>query len=169
MWKPVVGFEGLYEVSDTGDVKSLGRYLPCGTGVRFHKGKRLKLKFDRFGYPQVALAGTTKRVHVLVAEAFLGPRPSKHEVRHLNDIPKDNRVDNLAWGTSSDNKRDAVKNGKHHYSRRDRCKNGHLYTEDNIYMNEDVRSGRTCLVCRRKTDAKRRPRVNKPEAGDHDA
>jgi len=52
-------------------------------------------------------------VHRLVAETFLGPRPSNLVTRHLNDVKADNKLDNLAYGTTADNVHDAIRNGRH--------------------------------------------------------
>lgn len=71
---------------------------------------------DLHGYPSVGLRRngktyTGQRVHVLVLTAFIGPRPAGMVSRHLNDIPTDNRLENLAWGTQKDNLEDSRRNG----------------------------------------------------------
>jgi hypothetical protein len=72
---------------------------------------------NRFGYYYVTIIlngkQTWKYVHVLVAWAFHGPRLDGMEVRHLNGIKLDNRVDNLVWGTRSENAKDLVRHGTH--------------------------------------------------------
>lgn len=89
--------------------------------VYAHRGERLVAlrpnahKDTR--YPRVVLTidGCKKRVrvHRIMADVFLGPAPSpEHNVRHLNDCKTDNRLDNLAWGTASENLVDAIRNGK---------------------------------------------------------
>jgi hypothetical protein len=94
-WKPVVGYEGLYEVSDLGRVKSLlGRY---GNPERI-----LKLQSNNKGYPYAFLykdkVATNKPVHILVLEAFVSPRPVGMTASHvLNNDPSDVRLCNLAW------------------------------------------------------------------------
>ena len=57
-------------------------------------------------------------IHHLVAEAFLGPRPEGQLVRHLNDKKQENQVENLAYGTRSDNAQDAIRNGHVHWTKR---------------------------------------------------
>ncbi len=123
IWKPVVGFEGIYEVSDTGLVRSLDRvityHLPCRSGEtkvvgRFKRGRELKPTPKDSGHLLVSLGrGTTPHsVHSLVLEAFVGPRPEGMNGLHRNDDPADNRLENLYWGTQSQNVSDAIRNGK---------------------------------------------------------
>jgi hypothetical protein len=114
-WKPVVGYEGVYEVSDLGRVRSLDRWVRVGsgrrrTGVRYFTpsptGKNKK-------YKRVLLRNPDKNrpVHQLVLEAFVGPRPKDCEVRHLDGNPSNNRLDNLDWGTKAENEADKIKHG----------------------------------------------------------
>ena len=100
IWKPVVGYEGHYEVSNYGDVASI---KSCARRVL----SKLKQRSGHLGVP-LCLDGikTRHRIHVLVAEAFIGPRPPGLEVRHLDGDPTDNRVSNLRYGTASDNRLD---------------------------------------------------------------
>lgn len=65
-----------------------------------------------YGYLRIGFGGTTHLVHRLMAEHFLGIPENTPIVRHLNDVKDDNRLENLAWGTHSDNLHDAVRNGK---------------------------------------------------------
>lgn len=123
MWLPIVGFEGLYEVSDIGRVRSLDRILPYERTDQYsgrlievqrkRKGQLLRPGRKPSGHVSVALGrGRSMDVHVLVLEAFAGPCPIGHEALHGNDIPDDNRLANLRWGTRSENLHDAVKNGR---------------------------------------------------------
>jgi hypothetical protein len=57
-------------------------------------------------------------VHVLVLTAFVGPCPDGNEALHFNDIPDDNRLSNLRWGTRSQNNHDAIRNGHRTYGRK---------------------------------------------------
>lgn len=125
-WRPVVGWEGLYEVSDLGRVRSLDRIVEMnsrwgGTIKRLHPGRVLKLQkcsvapdFPR-GYWEVQLArdGNAQhaRVHVLVLTAFVGPKPEGMEARHLNGNPHDSRAANLMWGSKKDNQTDKERHG----------------------------------------------------------
>lgn len=122
-WKPVVGFEGKYEVSDLGRVRSTDRtetYVRRDqysgldiTVIRRHKGRILRPGPSISGHLSVVLGrNNTRSVHVLVLEAFKGPCPEGCECCHDNDVPNDNRLCNLDWGTRSKNLLDAVRNGK---------------------------------------------------------
>jgi hypothetical protein len=115
-WLPVVGYEGLYEVTNRGRVRSLDRNVTTRAGVRRYKGRALRSTLVN-GYPWVTLSLvgklTARPVHQLVMEAFVGPRPEGQEVRHLNDIKTDCRwPENLAYGTKKENFADRLVNGK---------------------------------------------------------
>lgn len=110
-WRAIVGYENRYEVSSFGQVKSLSIM-----GGR----KMLKAPPDAKGYPQVGLYGPGGkrdrkicRVHSLVAEAFLGPRPVGDQVRHLDGDPGKPWVFNLAYGTPRENMNDMLRHGTH--------------------------------------------------------
>lgn len=100
IWKPVKGFEGKYEVSSHGKVKSIGTYNTCKRGI-------LSPMIDTSGYLHVKLydSGRTKDigVHRLVAETFI-PNPNcLGYVNHKDENPMNNSVDNLEWCTNSYN------------------------------------------------------------------
>lgn len=110
IWKPIKGYENLYQVSNLGNVKSLSRLVK---GVKygkyyefFIKEKLLKQHKDNKGYLRVKLykegVSQTMKVHRLVAESFLGDIYNK-EIDHINTIKTDNRVDNLRIVTSKEN------------------------------------------------------------------
>lgn len=104
MWEDIEGYEGTYQVSNQGRVRSLDRHIIYNTGVkRFHKGKILTPEIDRYGYERVDLRESGKHnkqfVHRIVAKAFI-PNPEEHPViNHKNEQPTDNRVSNLEWCT----------------------------------------------------------------------
>ena len=109
IWKPVVGHEGAYEVSDLGRVRSLDRRvrlvtLQAGETTRLVKERVLRPGPTRSGHVSVAIGkGNSRLVHRLVLEAFVGPCPDGCEVLHLNHDPADNRLVNLKYGTRSEN------------------------------------------------------------------
>ena len=113
-WRPVLGFEGSYEVSSHGGVRSLDRAVTDPFhGVRQLKGFVKKQTNDAKGYKTVSMRRDGKsyqpKVHVLVAEAFLGERPEwSTMVNHKNKIVFDNRVENLEWSNNSHNQRHAT-------------------------------------------------------------
>jgi hypothetical protein len=106
-WLPVADYEGIYEVSDQGRVRSLDRTVPHGhTGTRRAAGKVLCPVIDSVGYPFVHLGRRPQRrvrIHVLVLETFVGPRPSGLHGLHRDDVKTNGRLSNLRWGTQSEN------------------------------------------------------------------
>lgn len=116
IWKPVVGFEGMYEVYDLGRVRSLDRVVTSPDAKSGYPkricGRVLKLQKHSGGYAQVGLgrAGSAL-VHVLVLESFVGPRPEDHEGCHFDGDKTNNRLDNVRWGTREDNCADKEKHG----------------------------------------------------------
>ncbi len=143
-WREVSGTDGLYSVSDEGQVKSRARARTSG-GV-------LKSWLDHFGYVRVSICIDGKprqrRVHHLVLEAFVGPRPERMECRHLDGDPANNRLDNLAWGTASENAQDNVRHKTHHSARKTHCIHGHPFDETNTYV--PPAGGRVCRECVRR-------------------
>lgn len=111
VWKPVVGYEGSYEVTNTGDIRSLSRITPYNL-----KGKILNQHLDKNGYLRVNLRKFNSEkdflVHILVLEAFISLRPYKKWGLHKNDVRVDNRLTNLYWGTPKENVQDAFLNGR---------------------------------------------------------
>lgn len=109
IWKPIPGYEGAYEVSDLGRVRSLDRECLGKDGrSEFHPGKILTpYAQKRGGYMDVSLRNGSSRkhrtVHSLVMEAFVGQRPEKCDVMHLNGDRTDNRLTNLQYGTRQEN------------------------------------------------------------------
>lgn len=148
-WLPVVGYDGLYEVSDRGRVRSLDRIVRNGKGVRVAPGMMLTPYTSRNNYPRVSLKRNGKaksaRVHVLVLEAFVGPRPDGMVACHNDGTHSNNNVTNLRWGTYTDNNRDMVKHGVHWQARKTHCKSGHEFTPSNTYTR--VGGGRKCRTC----------------------
>lgn len=117
-WRWIPEFEGLYQVSSLGRVRSVDRKVPCKRrGTLAVRGRVLRARGSISNpYPGVWLcAGRNRRrfatVHTLAMEAFVGPRPDGQEVRHLDGNPRNNRLDNLAYGTSAENKADAERHG----------------------------------------------------------
>ena len=153
-WRDIAGYEGAYQVSSLGRVRSLPGW---------HRGGRvLKLGLSgRVGnqYYNVVLHGRyTKSVHVLVAEAFIGPRPPKTDVCHNNGNRLDNRVENLRYGTRAENMADRNEHGTNTWAQRTHCKNGHEYTPENTRV---TATRRWCRACDRERWARKpHPRRN---------
>lgn len=142
-----------YEVSDEGQVRSLDRTVIGPKGPKRIKGVVLKPTL-RKGRWSVSLWKEGKKsdrdVHVLVAEAFIGPRPPGYDVRHWDDDPNNNHASNLLYGTRGDNQRDAVRNGRHHFANKTRCPSGHEYNEKNTRSYQGRRYCRACDNARRR-------------------
>ena len=107
-WKPVPGYEGLYEVSDEGHVRSLSHRVPtCGTTTRNSPGKTLKPSRKSNGYHAVTLSkdgsSRTFSIHTLVALAFLGTPPQGQLVCHFDGIKTNCRLTNLRYDTPTGN------------------------------------------------------------------
>jgi len=115
IWKPVLGWEGLYEISNWGRVRSCSRMAFAGrAGTRLYKGRFIS-SFTRQGRYFVNLFDADKRatctVHRLVLEAFVSPRPEGKECRHLDGNPANNKLENLTWGTKLENEADKFLHG----------------------------------------------------------
>lgn len=146
-WLPVVGWEGLYEVSDLGRVWSVKRSMIRATSKLVGRYPSLRLYRDN--------VGVTVYVHILILEAFVGPCPEGMQACHRNDIGDDNRLSNLRWDTPSQNAFDRVRNGNHPQARQTECPNGHKWTDANTRLYTH-KSGKTQRVCRR-CDVERQP------------
>lgn len=138
-WRDVVGYEGLYEVSSHGLVRS-----HHGASPKFLKPARHYL----WGHMSVLLTrdGVARRigVHRLVAQAFHG-ESDLPLVRHLDGNPSNNSVSNLAYGTAVENNRDTVTHGHHVQASQTKCRNGHEFTEENTRIRSNGR--RVCRAC----------------------
>lgn len=116
IWKDIKGYEGWYQVSNQGRVRSLDRtvYFKDGKRSRTYKGKILRYKYYH-GYQMVNLLRNkeinTVYVHKLVINAFIPKVDGKTWTNHKNGIKSDNRAENLEWCTPSENSIHANKNG----------------------------------------------------------
>jgi hypothetical protein len=136
-WLPVVGYEGFYEVSDQGRVRSRYRVLKQARNTQ----KRLIVCLSKQNKARVRL------VHHLVLEAFVGLRPSGTEACHWNDIADDNRLANLRWDTHEANCADIIRND-HRLTRNTHCRRGHALTSENVYIRPGNPRSRECRVCK---------------------
>lgn len=147
VWVPIGGYEGSYEVSDAGRVKSLPRRSRL-------QEKILSGHRDKGGYRVVNLSRNSKsrprRVHQLVLLAFVGPCPDGHEACHNDGDPGNNSVSNLRWDTKSANALDKVTHGTHPSLLKTHCPRGHELSSPNLMIGLMRRLGkRACLSCKR--------------------
>lgn len=112
VWHDIFGYEGMYQVSNLGRVKSLDRYVPCNRGMRLVAERILKQRVNKFGYSQVVMSKDNnmvlKHVHRLVAEAFIPNTENKEQVNHIDGCKHNNVVSNLEWVTRSENSQHAI-------------------------------------------------------------
>lgn len=159
-WRPVVGWEGFYDVSSLGRVRSLPRRLIDGRRI---KGRVLRQHLAARGYRHVTLSADGRNrpvaVHILVATAFAGaPKPGQ-EVRHLDDHRLNNVASNLVWGTRAENIRDRRTNGIMYQLNRTHCINKHEWTPANTifsYRADGSVRQRLCRECREARNERRR-------------
>ncbi|WP_352681130.1 NUMOD4 motif-containing HNH endonuclease [Mesorhizobium sp. M0184] len=126
-WTDIIGFEGYYQVSDHGRVMSLARKIWVSPSVRSARGyyRTVKARTLRparsFENGRLCALNITlwrdhiakcELVHTLVLENFVGPRPEGKYGCHKDDRPANNRLDNLYWGTPTENCADKIRNGK---------------------------------------------------------
>lgn len=110
IWKPICGYETLYEISNLGNVKSLSRIYFSGRNNSTKKvigSYIMKPRYTKVGYCRVVLTkngvSKDKYIHRLVAETFLPNSDNLTDVNHINENKHDNRVENLEWGSHVDN------------------------------------------------------------------
>jgi len=154
LWLPIPGFEGFYEVSNQGRVRSLGRRVVYADGsVHTHPGKLLRQSICKMGRHRVDLRANGKRsnrlVHRLVLEAFVGPCPPGMECCHFDDNPSNNCLDNLRWGTRMENFDDRARNGIGYQANQTTCKFGHPLEGANLMPSALRKGKRACYACNR--------------------
>jgi len=119
MFKQVDGFPA-YRVSDNGDIETSWQWGAFYAGMESEKKwKLIPIKFNKKGYCQLNLrdvCGKGRRTHLhrIIAETFISQPPFKNAcVRHIDGNPKNNKANNLAWGTYLDNENDKIRHGTH--------------------------------------------------------
>lgn len=158
-WRPVVGLEDRYLISNRGRVKSLVSRLILSD-------KNLAGR----GYVRYTLGNGAGRVryvyaHTLVLEAFVGPCPPGLECRHKDGNELNNFLGNLSWGTRSENTRDQLIHGTHSFANKSRCPLDHEYIEANLVKGD--LPNRRCLACKRARHwVRRHPEVDFREEAD---
>ncbi|WP_423227425.1 NUMOD4 motif-containing HNH endonuclease [Mycolicibacterium fortuitum] len=149
-WRPAVGHEGAYEVSDQGRVRSLDRMVQNRLGHMVHyRGQLLKPRASGPRGKQYLMVSMTNgapaKVHHLVAAAFIGPNPGGMHVCHNDGNRWNNRAENLRYGTASENNFDIVSHGRHRNAVKTRCPQGHSLSGSNL-VNFEL-PYRKCRAC----------------------
>ncbi|MEY3419854.1 MAG: hypothetical protein RIR48_134 [Bacteroidota bacterium] len=150
VWKDVIGYEGYYQVSNLGRIKSLERKRIGlkDQKIRIYKELILKQKLNIHGYFEVCLylknSSKYHKSHRIICQAFLPNPENKPQVNHKNGVKTDNRLENLEWATSSENTKHSFDNGFQKPSLGE--KNGHsILNEKDVLM---IRSGQLKMTQR---------------------
>ena len=148
-WRDVPGYEGYYQVSNHGRVRSLDREVARRDGTTATlKGVNLRADENPKGhlFNHLCRGGRREKkyIHRLVLEAFVGPCPAGMEACHWDDNPANNHLTNLRWASPSQNLMDRVRNMIHHEAQKTHCKRGHMFTPENIVNNGGNRNCRKC-------------------------
>jgi hypothetical protein len=163
-WRPVAGFE-VYEVSNLGNVRSVDRWRRNRQSLYLVRGRPVTQHALQSSHLCVYLYNEAGRkenkhkrhlVHRLVLTAFRGPCPEGHEGCHIDGVPANNLLENLYWGTHSQNMLDSVRHGTHNSrqkAQRTHCRNRHEWTLENCYYLPG--GGRRCRQCLRDGERRR--------------
>lgn len=150
IWKDIEGYEGLYQVSNMGNIKGLDRYVTVyrygKPYSRLQKGGIIKIQKDQHGYNQVQLhkgnrkSVETCRVCILVAKHFIPNQENKPCVDHINTIRDDDRACNLRWVSYKENANNPLTKERYKSAskkpRYDRRKPVSQYTKDGVFIRE---------------------------------
>lgn len=154
-WRNVPGLEDRLMVSSKGDLWYKWRPR-IGPGIAPRPGLATLTTKHPWGHKYIFIRypdGVKRRlyVHRAVALAFIPRDGDNDEVCHKNDIPSDNQVENLYWGTKRSNGLDSMRNGRHAAARMTACGRGHEYNDENTLFTRTKNGGtrRTCRVCAR--------------------
>lgn len=149
-WRDIPGWEGFYQVSDLGRVKSLTHSVESRPGVvGIRSGRIRNASLTKEGYPVLTLSkGKTRktmRVHQLVLLAFIGPRQPGMEGCHNDGDVANNTPSNLRWDTRSANMQDRIRHGHNREVNKTHCPRNHPYDEANTYLDRGHRVCRKCV------------------------
>lgn len=152
-WKDVVGFENEYQVSSYGRVKSKGRYIDNNGGKQYWQERIMRPRLNDNGYMIASLSkkgsnlSKKKRVHRLVAEAFINTNNLKLDINHIDGDKQNNRLENLEWVDRSANLKHAYRTGLRVSTFKDKPSvNRKLTDEQVIKARQDRKGGATTVA-----------------------
>jgi hypothetical protein len=145
-WRFIPDFAEGYAISNRGRVISYRRRMPAFLAWNIN---HLRGYYASVGlaHPETKVH-TRHRIHALVLEAFVGPRPDGLDIRHLDGDPLNNHLSNLAYGTKQENMQDTLLHGTHNNQSKTHCKHGHELAGENVRVDED--GHRFCRECSRR-------------------
>lgn len=156
IFKPIPGYEGYYEVSDRGTVRSVRRIIMRSNGARQTIRERVRKTYQKkSGHLSTSLSkdGEIKAwdIHALVMRAFVSLPPEGMEVRHLDGNPRNNHLSNLRYGSRSENMQDMLRHGTGYEQSKTHCPHGHLYFGANLRRRKRGKgyTARLCVACER--------------------
>ena len=154
-WATIPGvYEYTYEASTLGRIRKQAHLSKRRDGTILHyRAKYLKPRIGSDGYLSVVIRGSNGKesnvvVHRLVASAFLGTPPVGEEVRHRDGNRQNAHLDNLRYGTRSQNVFDSINHGTHAQARKTHCAHGHVFDALNTYYKPSRPRSRLCRACR---------------------
>lgn len=152
-WRPVVGTDGAYSISDRGRARSNDRYVVDKNGKqRTLRGRMLAPRPTPTGYLRVQIFRRDRYIHRLVLEEFVGLCPDDMEACHNDGDRSNNAPTNLRWDTRLGNCQDIIAHGTHAHLQKTRCPRGHEYDGWANGWKSSLtgqRRKRICKTCRR--------------------
>lgn len=149
-WKDIKGYEGLYQVSNLGNIKSIDRSIKRSTSLMKLKNKPISQYVGNRGYPMVSLCinGKCKRylVHRIVAIAFLPNPLNKAYVNHIDGNKQNSNLENLEWSTPTENSIHAHKHGLANVARGERQHSSKLTVDRVKYIRESSKTVRELSI-----------------------
>lgn len=152
-WRPILGWEGYYEASNLGNLRSVERVVEDTLGRRNRlRSRPMKPHVNRNnGRRMITLQGKgrleKRTVSSVVLEAFQGPRPAGMQCCHSDGNALNDRIENLRWDSHAENERDKVRHGTHQQASKMVCVRGHLLAVPNLLPRRLPH--RLCLACGR--------------------